>query len=102
MPASNQNSAPSAGGFDPGAVSETMLKELRCPESRTRLAVAGKEVIERLNRQIASGSVRNAGGAVVERPIDGGLVREDGRVLYPVLDGIPIMLIDEGIPLASA
>ena len=27
------------------------------------------------------------------------LVREDGKLLYPVRDDIPIMLIDESIPL---
>ena len=28
-----------------------------------------------------------------------GLVREDGKILYPVDDGIPVMLIDEAIAL---
>ena len=31
-----------------------------------------------------------------------GLVREDGDWLYPVRDDIPIMLIDEAIPLSPA
>lgn len=99
MPPSKDHSSDSGAAFDPGAVSDVLLPELRCPESHSRLVLADKELLERLNRQIAAGAIRNAGGSVVERAIDGGLVREDGRILYPVLDGIPIMLIDEGIPL---
>ena len=49
--------------------------------------------------KIAAGSVKNRAGEVVREPVEGGLVREDGRVVYPVREGIPIMLIDEAIAL---
>ncbi len=45
------------------------------------------------------GSLVNRGGESVQEPIDGGLVREDGRILYPIRDDIPVMLIDEAIEL---
>ena len=35
----------------------------------------------------------------MKEQIEAGLVREDGRILYPVRDDIPVMLIDEAIPL---
>jgi len=35
---------------------------------------------------------------VLER-IDAGLVRADGKFLYPIRHDIPIMLVDEAIPL---
>jgi uncharacterized protein YbaR (Trm112 family) len=35
----------------------------------------------------------------VTEPVDGGLVRSDGRFLYPIRDDIPIMLVEEAIPL---
>ena len=44
-------------------------------------------------------SLRNRGGDPVEKEIGEGLIREDGRVLYPVDDGIPVMLVDESIEL---
>jgi uncharacterized protein YbaR (Trm112 family) len=44
----------------------------------------------------------NVGGSAVTEPIDGGLVRADEAILYPIRDRIPILLIDEGIPLAAA
>ena len=36
---------------------------------------------------------------MVGKPITEGLVREDGRILYPVEDGIPVMLVEESIEL---
>jgi uncharacterized protein len=35
----------------------------------------------------------------VTEPLDGGLVRADQKILYPIRENIPVMLIDEGIPL---
>ena len=35
----------------------------------------------------------------LERPMEGGVVREDRRRLYPLIDGIPILLADEAIAL---
>ena len=32
-------------------------------------------------------------------PPSAGLVREDGKILYPIADGIPVMLIEESIEL---
>jgi uncharacterized protein YbaR (Trm112 family) len=43
--------------------------------------------------------VSNRGGKKVENKIQGGLVRQDGTYLYRIEDDIPIMLIDEAIPL---
>jgi uncharacterized protein YbaR (Trm112 family) len=37
--------------------------------------------------------------AKVGRPIAEGLIREDGRMLYPMSEGIPLLLPEEGIPL---
>jgi uncharacterized protein YbaR (Trm112 family) len=31
--------------------------------------------------------------------LDGGLVREDKAIVYPIVRQIPILLVDEGIPL---
>jgi len=72
---------------------------LVCPETRTSLAPADGELVARLNRAIAAGELRHRAGQPVRGPIEGGLVREDKLVLYPIVDGIPVMLIDEAIPL---
>lgn len=74
---------------------------LVCPESRQPVAPASGEVVDRVNAAVASGDARTRSGDPVGKPIVEGLVREDGRVLYPVRDGIPIMLIDEAIEVAT-
>jgi len=82
-------------------VDPDVLATLVCPETRTRLHFADQILVARLNRQAAAGNLTNRAGRTVEGPIEGGLIREDGRFLYPIVDGIPMMLIDESIALDS-
>jgi uncharacterized protein len=80
-------------------INEELLKILVCPETRQPVAVAGTELIARLNGEFESGQLRNRGGEAVSAAIQEGLIREDGKILYPVEDGIPVMLIEESIEL---
>jgi uncharacterized protein YbaR (Trm112 family) len=81
------------------SVSEELLEILVCPETKQPVALASEEVLRKLARDIEEGKVRNRGGDKVTEPITEGLVREDGKILYPVDDGIPVMLIEESIEL---
>ena len=76
-----------------------LLKILCCPETRQPLRAAEPELVQRLNEQIDSGRLRNRAGQPVTRKCDAGLVREDRRFLYPICQQIPILLIQEAIPL---
>lgn len=78
-------------------VDPELLEILVCPETRQPVRPADADLLKRLNAAIRSGKVANRGGDAVEDPVDEGLVREDGKVLYPVREDIPIMLIDEAI-----
>jgi uncharacterized protein YbaR (Trm112 family) len=80
-------------------VSRELLEILVCPETRQPVAPAGAEVLARVNEKVRAGTLRNRGGDKVEQEVAEGLLREDGRVLYPVDDGIPVMLIEESIEL---
>lgn len=79
-----------------------LLEKLRCPENLTKVALAETALIEKLNGLIAAGTLKNRAGAQVILALDGGLIREDGVYLYPIRDDIPVMLIDEAIPLDQA
>jgi uncharacterized protein YbaR (Trm112 family) len=82
-------------------IPDQLLDSLVCPEDRTRLSAADRALVDRINAGVRRGLVVNRGGQAVPDPIEGGLVRADGTLLYPIVDGIPIMLIDEAIPLAQ-
>ena len=78
-------------------VDPALLEILVCPETRQPVRPANEDLLGRLNEAIRAGGVTNRGGNTVEDSVDEGLVREDGKVLYPVREDIPIMLIDEAI-----
>ena len=80
-------------------IDKELLDILACPENKTSVKLVEQSVIDEINGRIEKGEVKNRGGQQVEKKIDGGLIREDGAYLYPIDDGIPIMLIDEAIPL---
>jgi uncharacterized protein YbaR (Trm112 family) len=80
-------------------IDKELLDILACPENKTPVKLAEQALVDEINVQIEKGEVKNRGGEAVEKKIDGGLIREDGAYLYPIEDDIPIMLIDEAIPL---
>jgi uncharacterized protein YbaR (Trm112 family) len=80
-------------------IDKDLLEILACPETHQSLAEASKELLKRVNDAIAAGSVQNRGGKKVEEPLAAGLVRQDGTIVYPIRDEIPVLLIDEGIPV---
>jgi uncharacterized protein YbaR (Trm112 family) len=76
-----------------------LLKMLVCPENQSSLNRASTELIAKLNHAIALGRLQNKAGQKLDKPLGDGLLREDERVLYPIVDDIPMMLVDEGILL---
>ncbi len=81
------------------AGSPELVGILVCPETKQPVAMASGDILAQVNERISAGSVRNRGGEKVEKAITEALVREDGKMLYPVDDGIPVMLIEESIEL---
>jgi uncharacterized protein YbaR (Trm112 family) len=79
------------------SIDPELLALLACPDSRQPLAEASAAVLERVNKAINKGGFKNVGGADVDLALDSGLVREDGVIVYPVLDGIPVLLVEEGL-----
>jgi uncharacterized protein YbaR (Trm112 family) len=81
-------------------IDSELLKILCCPETHQALSLAEPSLINQLNEKIAAASLQNRGGQRVKEQIDGGLVRADGKFIYPIRQNIPVMLVDEAMPLA--
>jgi uncharacterized protein YbaR (Trm112 family) len=79
----------------------TLLELLCCPEDHSGLSRAEPDLLAAVNRRIEARQVRNRAGRTVERTMDEGLVRKNRDVLYPVVEGIPRLLVEEGIPLVQ-
>lgn len=78
-------------------VDAKLLEILCCPVSRTPLARVTPQQLETLNRAVTEGRLKYVGGEPVEQALEEALVTEDHKVVYPVEDGIPILLAERGI-----
>ena len=63
-----------------------LLEFVCCPLTHQALRMADKEEL-------------TSACAKASREIPEGLIREDGKVLYPISDGIPLLVPEEGIAL---
>jgi uncharacterized protein YbaR (Trm112 family) len=80
-------------------VDPDLIAILICPETRQPVALATPAQLAKLNEAIRAGNAYNRAGVRLEKELAEALVRQDGRVLYPVEDGIPVMLVEESIAL---
>ena len=79
-------------------ISQELLEILCCPRTKVPVRMLPAEGLAKLNAQIANGSVKYYDGNAVDKPLDEGLITDDGQFIYRIDDGIPVMLVDQGIP----
>lgn len=80
-------------------IKQELVDLLQCPETKSPLRLADKSLVAKINEAITAGAIKNRIGDTVEMPLSGGLVTDSGNLLYPIVDDLPIMLVDEAIPL---
>lgn len=78
-----------------------LLAILCCPVTRKGLSVARPDLLKKVNSAIGSGKVLNREGSTLDSILKEALVTDDGKLLYPVKDGIPVLLESEGISLGQ-
>ena len=78
-----------------------LLDLLVCPATRQPLALLDKPGLEALNRAIATGGLQRSDDAPQTEPVREALITRDRKTIYRVDDGIPVLLIEEGIPTTA-
>ena len=78
-----------------------LLDLLVCPATRQPLALLDKPGLEALNRAIAAGGVPRADDTPQTEPVREALITRDHKTIYRVDDGIPVLLVEEGIPATA-
>lgn len=81
-------------------ISEQLLEILRCPATKAPLRPLNEDEIAAWNARISEEEVKYQDGNAVDKPLEEGLITEDGATIYRVDENIPVMLIEMGIPTA--
>lgn len=72
-----------------------LLNLLRCPETMQTLVFAPADLLARVNRDV----LPDRSGRPLDPPLEAALVRQDGALLFPIRDGVPILLLETAIDL---
>ena len=80
-------------------MNKNLLSILCCPITHKGLSLARRDVLESINKAIGDGKLSNRDGAVLENSLREALVTDDGKLMYPVNDGIPVLLEGESVSL---
>jgi uncharacterized protein YbaR (Trm112 family) len=80
-------------------ISQELLSILVCPESKEQVNLASSQILEKINQAISNGRVVKKSGQKAAEAISAGLIRSDNKILYPIVEGIPVMLVEEGLVL---
>jgi uncharacterized protein YbaR (Trm112 family) len=76
-----------------------LLTILCCPITHKGLSLAKSDLLMQVNEAIDDGELQNRDGRKLDEALKEALVTDDGKTLYPVADGIPVLLAGEAVPL---
>ena len=82
-------------------IDSRLLEILCCPITRRPLRGLDGDELTRVNAAISAGKVRNHGGVDLSEPLESALVTSDGDLIYPVRQGVPVLLEEECIHWAA-
>lgn len=76
-----------------------LLSILCCPVTHKGLTLARNDLLAKINRAIGAGELVNQDGAKLERSLNEALITDDGKTMYPIDDGIPVLIEGEAVAL---
>lgn len=79
------------------SIDPRLLEILCCPTTKVPVRMLEETALKQLNEAIASGDVLNVDGKRVEQALAAALITGDGKLIYPIVDDIPVMLAEEAI-----
>lgn len=82
--------------------SRQVLPPLVCPLTKLPLHPCPADLLSELNQKIARRELISSAGELIVEPLEAALVRADGKVVYPIQRGIPIVIPEAGISVSDA
>lgn len=76
-----------------------LIQILRCPETMQPVFQASSSELTEINLRIAAGEISNRTGKIQTQPLVAGLLRRDRCLLFPIIDDIPVILLEEALVL---
>jgi len=76
---------------------KNLLDIICCPVTRLPLEILDAARLDTLNAAIRNGTVQNEADERVAEACSEALISRDGHRIYPVRDGIPVLLAEESI-----
>jgi len=83
------------------SLDKRLLDIVCCPVTYSPLVPMPQAQLETLNSLIAAAKIKTRGDSLVTEPLAEALVTRDGKLAYPVHDGIPVLLEEQGIVLTQ-
>lgn len=78
-------------------INDELLKILVCPVNHQPLRLLNESELSAFNQRIENQEVTNVSGKTVDSVCSGALIEEKSGRIYPIIDSIPVLLIDESI-----